>query len=475
MNRSKWTLFLSAVLVVGLWIPAQSQVITVDAADDISALSPVTYATPVLNLSTGFNLVSWGVDTPNDSIQVILAPIINKVVQVQGYERPSINPNSASGTGAKLWTPAGGSTFNTLKVTDHRLGYWIKMSAPDTLRVSGHVVPRSAPIPLGEGFNLVAYLPSFSDTYVEGGPILGLGRAGYVDTTSNAVSSLAGKVTQVQGYETATTWVNPTQKGAKIWTPSGGSFNTLRRMGPKLGYWVKVSTADTLVYPTTYGNSGTAMMKALASAWPEDEHVQPSNQWIGIYGSLQTTDGSPVAAGTVVEVVDNAGNVAGYSEVQNPGTYGYMPVYLDDPETAVDEGAEVGELLTVRVNGVVTDSKVRWTQFGDLAQLNLTEPVAPTQSGLPTAFALYPASPNPFNPETTISYDLPSELRVSLSIYSATGQLVRTLVSKVQSAGAYHVKWDGRDEAGTAAASGVYFSRLQAGVFEQTGSMLLLK
>jgi hypothetical protein len=405
------------------------------------------------------------VDTPNDSIQVILAPIINKVVQVQGYERPSINPNSASGgTGAKLWTPAGG-IHNTLKVTDYRLGYWIKVSAPATLPVYGAQVSRgSTPIPLDPGFNLVAYLPTFADS---------LAQPEFVDSTRHATASVAAQVQQVQGFETAANNVNSSRRGALIWTPNGGSFNTLRKMGPKLGYWVRVGSAATLTYPDT--SAYKAVTKALASAWPEAEHVQPTNQWIGLYGSLQAVDGSPVPAGAVVEVVDNSGNVAGYSEVQNPGTYGYMPVYLDDPETPADEGAEVGELLTVRVNGVATDSKVRWTQFGDLAQLNLTEPVAPTQSGLPTAFALYPASPNPFNPETTISYDLPSELRVSLSIYSATGQLVRTLVSKVQSAGAYHVKWDGRDEAGTAAASGVYFSRLQAGVFEQTGSMLLLK
>ena len=474
MNRSKWTLFLSAVLVVGLWIPAQSQVITVDAADDIAGLSASGYATPVLNLSTGFNLVSWGVDTPNDSIQVILAPIIDKVVQVQGFETSSLNPNG--GSGAKLWSRGGNPLFNTLKVTDHRLGYWIKLNAPAELPVFGAQVSRSATsIPLSVGFNLVAYLPTFADSFAQVTPgDTRIFQPEFVDSTRHATASLGARVAQVQGFETATAGVNRTQKGAKIWTRNGGSFNTLRKMGPTLGYWVKLDTASTLTYPDTGAYKGTPS-KALASAWPEAEHVQPTSQWIGVYGSLQSVDGAPVAAGAVVEVVDNAGNVAGYSEVQNPGTYGYMPVYLDDPETPADEGAEVGELLSVRVNGVLTDNKVRWTQFGDLAQVNLTEPVVPAQAGLPTAFALYPASPNPFNPETTISYDLPSELRVSLSIYSATGQLIRTLVSQLQPAGAYHVKWDGRDEAGSAVASGVYFSRLQAGVFEQTGSMLLLK
>jgi hypothetical protein len=166
--------------------------------------------------------------------------------------------------------------------------------------------------------------------------------------------------------------------------------------------------------------------------------------------------------------------VAGLFEVHRPGTYGYLPVYLDDPESARDEGADVGEWLTVRVNGQGTDSQVKWTAFGDLRQLDL-QAVSAVAAGTPRVFALGSNYPNPFNPSTTISYDLPKETMVSLSIHNAAGQRVRDLVTEVQAAGSYAVEWDGRDDAQSAVASGAYFYRMEAGEFQQTRRMMLVK
>ena len=85
------------------------------------------------------------------------------------------------------------------------------------------------------------------------------------------------------------------------------------------------------------------------------------------------------------------------------------------------------------------------------------------------------AVPNPFNPTTRIMFVLPVAERVSLDIYDATGRRVRTLVSRQLPAGSHSVAWDGRDERGQQAASGVYFSRLRAGDAQQSVKMLLLK
>ncbi len=83
--------------------------------------------------------------------------------------------------------------------------------------------------------------------------------------------------------------------------------------------------------------------------------------------------------------------------------------------------------------------------------------------------------PNPFNPETNLTYRLEEPEQVSLSIFNAQGQLVRTLVNEYQAAGEYRVRWDGFDQAGERASSGLYFYRLQAGDKMQTDSMLLLR
>lgn len=74
---------------------------------------------------------------------------------------------------------------------------------------------------------------------------------------------------------------------------------------------------------------------------------------------------------------------------------------------------------------------------------------------------LHAASPNPFQSRTTLAYDLPRRARVTLRIYDISGRVVRSLVSSVvQDAGRHWFEWDGRDNSGAPAATGLYFSRL---------------
>ncbi len=84
---------------------------------------------------------------------------------------------------------------------------------------------------------------------------------------------------------------------------------------------------------------------------------------------------------------------------------------------------------------------------------------------LPNKFALHQNYPNPFNSSTTIKYELPAgQHPVRLIIYDLLGHQVRSLVDEDhQQAGVYQINWDGRDDAGKAVASGVYFYRLQTG------------
>jgi len=94
---------------------------------------------------------------------------------------------------------------------------------------------------------------------------------------------------------------------------------------------------------------------------------------------------------------------------------------------------------------------------------------------LPQQFALHANAPNPFNAETLIRFDLPTEARVSIEVYNALGQKVRTLLQERRAAGRYQIGWDSRDDAGRALASGVYFYRLIAEEFVQTRRMMLAK
>ena len=85
------------------------------------------------------------------------------------------------------------------------------------------------------------------------------------------------------------------------------------------------------------------------------------------------------------------------------------------------------------------------------------------------------AWPNPFNPQTTIEFTNPRQGAVQLHVYDVQGRLVRTLVAETMTAGSHSVMWDGRDEAGLGAASGVYFARLVAGVDQAVTKVMLVK
>jgi len=94
---------------------------------------------------------------------------------------------------------------------------------------------------------------------------------------------------------------------------------------------------------------------------------------------------------------------------------------------------------------------------------------------IPYEYALHHNYPNPFNPQTTIEYDLPEQSPLSLEVYDVRGRLVRTLLDTEQSAGYYEIVWQGRDDAGRQLGSGVYFYRLVTPSYQKSYKLLLLK
>ncbi len=94
--------------------------------------------------------------------------------------------------------------------------------------------------------------------------------------------------------------------------------------------------------------------------------------------------------------------------------------------------------------------------------------------GAPALSRLH-AYPNPFNPGTTIEYSVPMTADVRIEIFDVRGAVVRALVMGRAPAGRHRVSWDGRDDAGRAVASGVYFCRLVAGSFTDTKKLTILK
>ena len=94
---------------------------------------------------------------------------------------------------------------------------------------------------------------------------------------------------------------------------------------------------------------------------------------------------------------------------------------------------------------------------------------------VPDTFTLHQNFPNPFNPITTLSYDLPEQAEVTLTIYDLMGREITQLVNTNQQAGFKSVQWDATDSMGRAVSAGVYLYQIQAGEFVQKKKMVLLK
>jgi parallel beta-helix repeat protein len=108
-----------------------------------------------------------------------------------------------------------------------------------------------------------------------------------------------------------------------------------------------------------------------------------------------------------------------------------------------------------------------WSNTGELF---LSETTQGEASLAPTQFALHPCSPNPFNPTTTISYQLSADSHVTLKVYNTTGRMVAELVNGMREAGSHQVTFDG-----SRLSSGLYFVRMQAGSYSAVRKMILIK
>lgn len=156
-------------------------------------------------------------------------------------------------------------------------------------------------------------------------------------------------------------------------------------------------------------------------------------------------------------------------ERQNPGTtiwlkIGFVPGhgttteaqqyrFIDNP---VGSGAFNYRLKQIDANGAVQFSPTR-------------------EVIVPGWFMLYQNTPNPFNPETTIKFEMAANELVTLEIYNLLGQKVATLLNERKTAGIHTIIWSGKDEQSRPLNSGVYFYRLKAGNFEATRKLVLIK
>ena len=131
---------------------------------------------------------------------------------------------------------------------------------------------------------------------------------------------------------------------------------------------------------------------------------------------------------------------------------------------------ESAQIVTVVENQVISDINLIFEPCVDY-----TLDVVGNNRRLPNEYILYTNYPNPFNPVTTLRYDLPEDAMVNITIYDMMGRVVSNLVSSQQNAGYKSIQWNATNAAGQPVAAGLYLYTIQAGQFKQTKKMVLLK
>jgi hypothetical protein len=156
------------------------------------------------------------------------------------------------------------------------------------------------------------------------------------------------------------------------------------------------------------------------------------------------------------------------------GSSALVAVSIIAPDTLKVQGLKPTLVAPIRVvlTAMDTDKSTLSTMF----MVTVTGPTGVEVNNIPKEFSLSQNYPNPFNPSTSINIGLPVQAPVMMEIYNILGVKVRTLLhGEVMSAGIHQMEWNGKDDAGASVTSGVYLYRINAGTFQVTKKMMMLK
>ena len=144
-------------------------------------------------------------------------------------------------------------------------------------------------------------------------------------------------------------------------------------------------------------------------------------------------------------------------------------------DNGADAVVNLDTLTLLSIEGSITENGGTYTGEGEVYLNGETYLAVEDALLIPKQFTLHPNHPNPFNPITSLRYDLPEQAQVTLTIYDLMGREITQLVNTTQDAGFRSVQWNATDMHGKPVSAGVYLYQIRAGEFMQTKKMLLLK
>ena len=265
--------------------------------------------------------------------------------------------------------------------------------------------------------------------------------------------------------------------GQFVWGQSFTGF------GSAAGYAVKQTAEGGYIitgYTTSYG-AGSADVLLIKTDDQGDilwTRAFGGSEWDEGRSIQQTNDGGYIIAGYTTSTPDFFGNThtdAYLIKTNEEGDTLWTQTFggnSDDEANSVRQTSDGGYIITGYTGSFGAAGKNVW-----LIRLAPDSPIAVEPEGkqTPHDFALYSAYPNPFNPSTTIAYDLPQAGPVALVVYDLRGREVTRLAEGRHEAGYHQVTWAGRDAAGREVPTGIYIARLNTPGYTKSIKMLLLK
>jgi hypothetical protein len=201
---------------------------------------------------------------------------------------------------------------------------------------------------------------------------------------------------------------------------------------------------------------------------------QNLNKWIAL--QCKGTVSNTLAIGTVVRVKATIAGKAAWQMKQISGQTGFWGQNSLDTEFGLGDATTVDSLVIKWPSGIVqTLTNIASNQFLKIVEEQTTRTSEEQYMSTPTGYNLADNYPNPFNPESTIEYELPQAGLVRFEVFNLLGQKIKTLIDQNQDAGIHHIVWNGNNDLGEAVASGIYLYRIEANNFQATKRMLLIR
>ncbi|MDP7465166.1 MAG: T9SS type A sorting domain-containing protein, partial [Candidatus Marinimicrobia bacterium] len=370
-----------------------------------------------IELHAGANLVSFWALPEDSSVPSILAPLGDNAIGVTTEGEATTQISS-------------GTWIGSLTEISCEKGYWIILDASDTLTIFDAVACDNE-YDLHSGANLISFPSS--------------GSADISDALPDEIElALVGIITEGGAA---------TQSSPYNWTGSLTSFD-----GGK-GYWVISSMAIPFSFDlSTLLRTSMAYREENLDGY---EYVQSSKQAFYFVESVEEiNEGDYILSFNGDKLIGSRqwqGSTIDIPAMGDDGNY-YSTGYMQVGDTPTFKLLSGGKLTTLE-GDVPT-----WSDNGLFIVSNLSQVV------IPEVYSLSQAYPNPFNPTTTLSFAIPIDSEVSLSVYNLQGREVSTLINTNMDAGYHSIVWDANSYA-----SGVYFVKMMAGEYISTQKLMLIK